>query len=85
MVWLFSNYLAYFPLAYMLNRWVYPFYFYFTVPILAIAVSDILLKRGVPSYVAAFTLGAQLIWFIIYYPVRGDAHIALLRLLGLPA
>jgi 4-amino-4-deoxy-L-arabinose transferase-like glycosyltransferase len=84
-IWAVSNYFVHFPLAYLLNRWVYPFYFYFTVPILAIVVADILMRRGIPGYIAAFTLGAQLMWFIIYYPVRSDAHIALLRLLGLPA
>ncbi|MEM0482082.1 MAG: glycosyltransferase family 39 protein [Nitrososphaerota archaeon] len=84
-IWAVFNYLIYFPLAYLLSRWVYPFYFYFTLPVLSIAVADILSKRDMPSYVVWIVLGAQLMWFFIYYPVRSEEHMALLRLLGLPA
>ncbi|MCS7145637.1 MAG: glycosyltransferase family 39 protein [Nitrososphaerota archaeon] len=84
-VWVALNYLVYFPLAYLLSRWVYPFYFYFTLPVLAIALADILRRRDLPDYVTLIVLGAQFMWFFIYYPVRSEEHMALLRLLGLPA
>jgi dolichyl-phosphate-mannose--protein O-mannosyl transferase len=84
-IWVVLNYLIYFPLAYLLSRWVYPFYFYFTLPILSISVADILTRRDMPSYVVWIVVGAQLMWFFIYYPVRSEEHMALLRLLGLPA
>ncbi len=84
-IWTVFNYLVYYPLAYLLSRWVYPFYFYFTLPVLAIVIADILAKRDMPSYVTWIVLGAQFAWFFIYYPVRSEEHMALLRLLGLPA
>lgn len=84
-IWTVFNYLIYFPLAYIWSRWVYPFYFYFTLPILSIAVADILTKRDMPGYVTWIVVGAQFMWFFIYYPVRSEEHLALLRLLGLPA
>ncbi|GBC70578.1 hypothetical protein HRbin02_00346 [Candidatus Calditenuaceae archaeon HR02] len=84
-IWVVFNYLIYFPLAYLLSRWVYPFYFYFTLPILSIAMADILTRRDMPSYVTWIVVGVQLMWFFIYYPVRSEEHMALLRLLGLPA
>jgi len=83
-LWIVFNYLIYYPLAYLFSRWVYPFYFYFTLPVMAIAVSHLLTQRGMPRYVAWLVLGAQFIWFLTYYPVRGEYHLALLRLLGLP-
>lgn len=84
-IWVIVNYLIYYPLAYLLSRWVYPFYFYFTLPILAVALADILVKRDMPDYVTWIVLGAQFMWFFIYYPVRSEEHLALLKLLGLPA
>jgi len=84
-IWTVFNYLVYFPLAYLLSRWVYPFYFYFTVPVLSIALADILQNRDLPAYVKWLVIGAQFMWLFIYYPVRSEEHLALLRLLGLPA
>lgn len=84
-LWTVFNYLVYFPLAYLLSRWVYPFYFYFALPAVTIALADILEKRDMPTYVKWIVIGAQFLWFFIYYPVRSEEHMALLRLLGLPA
>ena len=83
--WFVLNYLIYFPLAYLAHRWVYPFYFYQVVPFLALGAVRLLLQGRFERTVLLLLLASTAFWFFAYYPVRSDAHIQLLRSLGLPA
>ncbi len=82
--WFGMNYLIYFPLAYVLNRWVYPFYFFQVVPFLAIGAVRLLLHGRFERKVLYLLLAVTAFWFFTYYPVKSDFHIQLLRSLGLP-
>lgn len=84
-IWIAANYFVYFPIAYLLSRWVYPFYFFNTLPILAIATAGLLWERGLPRLILYLLIAAQLTWFFIWFPVKSDIHILILRTLGLPA
>ncbi|MEN3047465.1 MAG: glycosyltransferase family 39 protein [Candidatus Caldarchaeales archaeon] len=84
-VWLAFNYLVYFPLGYAMHRWVYPFYFYQVVPVLAVGLVGLLSKGSLERKVLAVTLGATLFWFFVYYPVKSELHVTLLKSLLLPA
>jgi 4-amino-4-deoxy-L-arabinose transferase-like glycosyltransferase len=83
--WFITNYLVYFPLAYLLHRWVYPFYFFQVVPLLAIGAVRLLLHGWFERKVLYLLLAVTAFWFFTYYPVKSDLHIQLLRSLGLPA
>ena len=83
--WFGMNYLVYFPLAYMLHRWVYPFYFFQVLPFLAIGAVRLLVQGRFERKVLYLLLAVTSFWFFTYYPVRSDLHIQLLRSLGLPA
>ncbi|MEN2975178.1 MAG: phospholipid carrier-dependent glycosyltransferase [Candidatus Caldarchaeales archaeon] len=83
--WITSTYLIYFPLAYLFHRWVYPFYFYSTVPIIAIGLSRILGEDKLSGSILIFMLGVQVAWFIVWFPVKPQWLIDLLLSLGLPA
>ncbi len=83
--WFVTNYLVYFPLAYVLHRWVYPFYFFQVVPFLAIGAVRLLLHGRFERLVLYLLLAVTAFWFFTYYPVKSDLHIQLLRTLGLPA
>jgi hypothetical protein len=83
--WFVMNYLVYFPLAYLLHRWVYPFYFFQVMPLLAIGAVRLLLHGWFERKVLYLLLAVTAFWFFVYYPVKSDLHIQLLRSLGLPA
>ncbi|MCS7126584.1 MAG: glycosyltransferase family 39 protein, partial [Aigarchaeota archaeon] len=82
--WITSTYLIYFPLAYILHRWVYPFYFYSTVPIIAIGLSYILGEDRFSRMILFFMVVVQVAWFIIWFPVKPQWLIDFLLSLGLP-
>lgn len=82
--WIGVNYGIYFILAYILSRWVYPFYFIPTIPALAIGLPYVLGEEGFPRLVVYALLATQLIWFFIFFPVKSDMHITILKLLNLP-
>ncbi|MCS7117299.1 MAG: glycosyltransferase family 39 protein [Thaumarchaeota archaeon] len=83
--WFAFNYLVFIPVAHLMHRWVYPFYFYQVVPMLAIGLVSLLSRGRFERSVLAVTIAATLFWFFVYYPVKSDQHIAVLRFLGLPA
>jgi 4-amino-4-deoxy-L-arabinose transferase-like glycosyltransferase len=83
--WFVMNYLVYFPLAHLLHRWVYPFYFFQVMPLLAIGAVRLLLHGWFERKVLYLLLAVTAFWFFAYYPVKSDLHIQLLRSLGLPA
>ncbi|HIQ29176.1 MAG TPA: phospholipid carrier-dependent glycosyltransferase [Candidatus Caldiarchaeum subterraneum] len=84
LTWIGVNYGIYFILGYLMSRWVYPFYFIPTIPALAIALPYLLGEKGFPRLVVYALLVTQLIWFFIFFPVKNDIHIAILKLLNLP-
>ena len=83
--WFFSNYLIYFPLAYILHRWVYPFYFYTTVPVIAISFSSMLQGDRISEAVLYIILAAQICWFLGFFPVKPLWFIDFLLWIGAPA
>ncbi|GBC69502.1 putative dolichyl-phosphate-mannose--protein mannosyltransferase [archaeon HR01] len=82
--WLALNYGIYYPIAYLFNRWVYPFYFVMSLPGLVIGLSYMLDDGKFSRAVLLAITVAQLLWAFIYFPVRSDPHIEILRALNLP-
>ncbi|MEM2016212.1 MAG: glycosyltransferase family 39 protein [Nitrososphaerota archaeon] len=83
--WITLTYIIFFPLAYILHRWVYPFYFYSTVPILSIGLPHILSEDRFSKAMLYFMVGVQVVWFIVWFPVKPQWLIDLLLSVGLPA
>ena len=83
LTWIAANYLIYFPLAHIVRRWVYPFYFYMTVPVIALAFPRILEGERISELMLYIMLGAQVLWFIIWFPVKPQWLIDFLLTLNL--
>ena len=80
--WLAMNYLIYFPLAHLLHRWVYPFYFYMAVPAIAVGLPK-LLEGDLISEVVLYGLTAvQVAWFLVFFPVKAEWYADILLKLG---
>lgn len=82
--WITTSYLIYFPIAYVLNRWVYSFYFVQALPGVAIGASALLSDSGINRLIMYFLIGMQAVWFAIWFPVKPEWYAELLRNLGLP-
>lgn len=82
--WFAFNYLSFFPMAYILHRWVYPFYFYMTVPVIAIGLPEMLLGDRFSEAILYALTAIQIIWFFIYFPVKPQWFIDFLLSLGAP-
>lgn len=83
--WVAANYFIYFPLAYMLHRWVYPFYFCMTVPAISIGLSSMLVGDRISEYTLYGLALFQAIWFFIHFPVKPQWFIDFLLTVGVPA
>lgn len=83
--WIAFTYLPYFPIAHVLERWVFSFYFYVTVPAIAIGISRFNEWGDWMTTMLTAIMSAQLVWFFIWFPVKNDFYITILRLLHLPA
>ncbi len=83
LVWFAANYLIYFPIAHILHRWVYPFYFYMTVPVIALGLPRVLLGEKISEIVLYLILAFQIAWFIVWFPVKPQWLIDLLLTLGI--
>ncbi|MEM0275500.1 MAG: hypothetical protein QXE67_04570, partial [Nitrososphaerota archaeon] len=83
--WISFTYFIYFPLAYLMHRWVYPFYFYQTVPIIAVGITYILSEDKFSKLILYVLTALQIAWFIVWFPVKPQWLIDLLLLLNLPA
>jgi len=82
--WITANFLPYVILAYVLHRWVYPFYFCMTLPGLYMGLSHYLTSlRRLKILLALLTL-IQALWFIIWFPVKPKPLIDFLSSLNLP-
>jgi len=83
--WLSLNYGVYYIIGYIFSRWVYPFYFITALPALVIGLA-IMLEKGVfPRAVLLALVAAQLVWAFIYFPVKSELHLEILRILNLPS
>ena len=83
--WIVTNYFTYVVLGYLMQRWVYPFYFYMTLPGLYIAMSDYLTRSRCLRIILAVLICVQLFWFFVWFPVKPKIVTDLLLSLGLPA
>jgi len=83
--WISLTYLVFFPIAYILHRWVYPFYFYSTVPIIAIGLPYILGEDKFSKIILFSMTAVQVAWFIVWFPVKPQWLIDFLLKVGLPA
>lgn len=83
--WFAMNYLIYFPLAYLFHRWVYPFYFYVTVPVIAMGLPRILLGDRISEYILYGLIIVQITWFFLYFPVKPEWFTDFLLAIGAPA
>lgn len=84
LTWILASFLPYVFLAYLMSRWVYPFYFYPTLPGLYIGLSSHLNKRKYSKLVIASTVILQAFWFILWFPVKPKLLIDIFASLGLP-
>jgi len=83
--WIAANFLPLVLLAYLKQRWVYPFYFYMSLPGLYIALSHYPAYSKHSRIILALLIAVNLLWFIVWFPVKPKPVIDLLLLLGLPA
>jgi len=84
-IWICLNYLVYFPIAYVLYRWVYTFYFTQTVPAIALSLPRSLWEDRVGKSILVMVVSIQLWWLFIWFPVKSELHVSILKSLGLPA
>jgi len=84
-MWICFNYFVYFPVAYLLHRWVYTFYFIQTVPAIALALPHSLWEDRVGRLILIMVIGIQLWWLFMWFPVKSELHVSILKSLGLPA
>lgn len=69
--WIVTNFAPYIILAYVLKRYVYPFYFCTTLPGLYLGLSHSLVRPKKPLRVLLLlTFSIQVIWFIAWFPVK---------------
>jgi 4-amino-4-deoxy-L-arabinose transferase-like glycosyltransferase len=85
LLWIGANYFPYVLMAYLMRRWVYPFYFYMTLPGLYIGLSNYLSCSKLAKILLVSLACIQSAWFFIWFPVKPKILIDLLLFLGLPA
>lgn len=83
--WIVLNFFPYIPMAYLLHRWVYSFYFYMVIPALCIATPYYLIKGDKSKTSLLMLITMQSFWFFYWFPVKSKLHIDLLSMLGLSA
>ncbi|MEM2930425.1 MAG: glycosyltransferase family 39 protein [Thermoproteota archaeon] len=84
LAWILSSFLPYVLLAYLMYRWVYPFYFYSTLPGLYVNLAGYLNKCKYSKLLIVTTVFLQVFWFIVWFPVKPKAIIDIFTSLGLP-
>ena len=83
--WVAANFIPYVLFAHVMKRWVYPFYFYASLPGLYIGLSNHANGSRLRKVLLSLLMVAQLLWFLLWFPVKPKAVIDLLLMLGLPA
>jgi len=84
LAWIGANFLPNVVFAYFMQRWVYPFYFYMTMPGLYIGVTHYLSRLRFHKIALLLLVSVQLLWFFIWFPVKPKNILDLLASLGLP-
>jgi len=69
-LWITANFLPYTILAYVLHRWVYPFYFCITLPGLYMGLSQCSARFKKPKILLTLLTLVQVLWFIIWFPIK---------------
>ena len=82
--WIAVNFFPYVLLGYLMQRWVYPFYFYLTLPGLYIGLCHYSAYSRLSKTFLALLTSTQLFWFLIWFPVKPKILIDFLFSLGLP-
>jgi hypothetical protein len=82
--WVAVNFLPYVLFAHVMKRWVYPFYFYASLPGLYIGLSHHADGSKLRKTLISLLMLAQLFWFLVWFPVKPKVVIDILLLLGLP-
>lgn len=85
LLWITANFLPYVLLGYLMQRWVYPFYFYLALPGLYIGSAHYLTRLRHSKLPLAVLALVQVLWFFVWFSVKPKAAIDLLLSLGLPA
>jgi len=85
LMWVAATFLPNVVFAYVMQRWVYTFYFYDVIPALCVGVSYYLTRPGVPKITIVIVTAVQLFWFFNFFPVRSKLHTDILLSLGLRA
>ena len=84
LLWVLASFLPYVLLAYLMTRWVYPFYFYSVLPGLYIGLSGCLSRGKHHRLLQALVVITQVFWFALWFPVKPKVVIDLFMSLGLP-
>jgi len=82
MAWTVVTYGSFMALAYIYHRWVYSFYFLQVSMLMAVALPAILEKNGL-RLILKIILALQILWFMMWFPVKPDWLLDLLLNLGL--
>jgi len=80
--WIAASFLPNVVFAYLMKRWVYPFYFYTTLPGIYLGLCYYLTHPKVSRTLLPFSVGIQLFWFLLWFPVKPKILIDFLSLLG---
>jgi 4-amino-4-deoxy-L-arabinose transferase-like glycosyltransferase len=82
--WITANFLPYVFLGYIVQRWVYPFYFYMCLPGLYLGAAYYSTRLWGSRVLLGLLMCIQLFWFLVWFPVKPRILIDLLLSLGLP-
>ena len=85
LLWIVVNFFPYVLAAYVMKRWVYPFYFCMSLPGLYIGLSYYLNRSRLSKIFLSLLILTNLFWFCVWFPVKPKVVIDLLLSLGLPA
>ncbi|MEM2233554.1 MAG: glycosyltransferase family 39 protein [Nitrososphaerota archaeon] len=80
--WFAVNFGAFALLAYALKRWTYLFYFLQVSPVIAASLPAVLERNGL-GRITVPLLALQLLWFVMFFPLKPDWLLGLLASLGL--
>ena len=82
MAWTLVTYGSFMALAYIYHRWVYSFYFLQVSILMAVALPAILEKNGL-RLILKIILALQILWFMMWFPVKPDWLLDIMLNLGL--
>jgi len=82
MAWTVVTYGSFMALAYIYHRWVYSFYFLQVSTLMAVVLPAILEKSGL-RLILKIILALQVLWFIMWFPVKPEWLLDFMLNLGL--